>query len=82
MEEDLLGLDTRMHQCCPKFGFPLKPITWINPLTVARRVPKLMREIPIDFGISDKVFSSQWLSETELLLGTKCNKVRLGNYRL
>ena len=72
MEEDILGLgSSRKHLCCPKFGFS------INPLTVARCVPKLTREIPLDFGTSDKVFSSQWLSETELLIGTKCNKVKL-----
>ncbi len=51
------------------------PVTWMNAQYIARRVPQLMREIPISVGTSDKVFSSEWLSETTLLIGTKCNKV-------
>ena len=61
--------------CSPRFGYPLKPITWINAQAIARRIPQLMREISFDMGTSDKVFSSQWLSEYTVLLGTKCNKV-------
>ena len=65
------GLESSLvHSCCPKSGFA------IDPLTIARRVPLLTREIALDFGTSDKVFSSQWLSETHILIGTKCNKVR------
>ena len=59
----------------PIFGYPLNPSTWMNAESIARRVPQLMREIPIDIGSSDKVFSSEWLTETTVLIGTKCNKV-------
>jgi len=64
----------------PKFGYPLNLTTWMNAESIARRVPQLMREIPIDIGSSDKVFSSEWLTETTLLVGTKCNKVPVNNY--
>lgn len=55
-------------------GLPWKPV-WINPYEIARRLPNLIRELPINLGTSDKIFSSQWLSETEVLIGSKCNKV-------
>ncbi len=62
-----------MMQCNSKE--PLKSV-WINPMDIARRLPTLLREVDIDFGNSDKIFSSQWLSESKILIGSKCNKVK------
>ncbi len=62
------------HRCANSLGKPLQQI-WINTQKIARRLPHLLNEINIDFGTSDKIFSSQWLSETEILIGSKCNKV-------
>ena len=42
---------------------------------LARRLPSLLREKKLDFGDCDKIFSTQWLSEDQVVVGTKCNKV-------
>ena len=43
--------------------------------TVAQRLPHLLREKQLRWNESDKIFTSQWLSESSVLVGTKCNKV-------
>lgn len=45
--------------------------------TVSRRLPYLLREKPLDIGKTDKVFASEWITEEEVVAGTKCNKVRM-----
>ena len=42
---------------------------------LARRLPYLLSEKKLDFGNCDKIFSSSWLSEDQVVVGTKCNKV-------
>ncbi len=42
---------------------------------VAHRLPHLLREKQLRWNESDKIFASQWLSENNVLVGTKCNKV-------
>lgn len=44
--------------------------------TVSRRLPYLLREKALDIGKTDKVFASEWITEEEVVAGTKCNKVR------
>lgn len=44
--------------------------------TVSRRLPYLLREKALDIGKTDKVFASEWITEEEVVVGTKCNKVR------
>lgn len=41
---------------------------------LARRLPHLVREKRLNFGETDKIFTSKWLSEEEVIVGTKCNK--------
>ena len=43
---------------------------------VSRRLPYLLRERPLDIGKTDKVFASDWITEEDVVVGTKCNKVR------
>ena len=45
--------------------------------TLSRRLPSLLREKPLDIGRTDKVFASQWITEEDVVVGTKCNKVRV-----
>ena len=42
---------------------------------VSRRLPYLLRERPLDIGKTDKVFASDWITEEDVVVGTKCNKV-------
>ena len=42
---------------------------------LSRRLPPLLREKRVELGQTDKVFASQWLTEDEVIVGTKCNKV-------
>lgn len=38
---------------------------------------EMFRETPITLGNMNKVFCSQWLSDRQVVFGTKCNKVLL-----
>lgn len=44
--------------------------------TLSQRLPHLLREKSLDIGKTDKVFASEWITEEEVVVGTKCNKVR------
>lgn len=41
----------------------------------------MFKETPISLGNINKVFCSQWLSNRQIVFGTKCNKVRIKDER-
>ena len=78
---DSLPVLSAAHRSANSLGKPLQQV-WINAHKIARQLPSLLKEVSIDFGTSDKIFSSQWLSETEILIGSKCNKVQLKSFQV
>ena len=73
---------------CSTFGYlarrsilpdPRPPLGWETSrglgAAVSRRLPHLLREKTLDIGKTDKVFASEWITEEEVVVGTKCNKV-------
>lgn len=74
--------NNRVHspaqRCAVSIGYPLQHV-WINAQKIARHLPTLLKETSIDIGTCDKIFSSEWLSETEILIGSKCNRVWNGS---
>ena len=43
---------------------------------VSQHVPAILSEKELDLGTMNKVFASKWLNDSQVVLGTKCNKVR------
>ncbi|KAJ3218970.1 DDB1- and CUL4-associated factor 12 [Dinochytrium kinnereticum] len=41
----------------------------------ARRLPMIVKERQFDVSGLDKIFASMWLNESEIVLGTKCNRL-------
>lgn len=44
---------------------------------VSSKIPYLLTETQIDLENHDKIFTSHWISENEIIVGTKCNKVNI-----
>ena len=42
---------------------------------VTRKLPQLFQAKEFDMGSIDKIFASQWLDESNVVYGTKCNNV-------
>jgi hypothetical protein len=45
------------------------------------QVPRTLKESPVDITGSDKVFSSYWLNDVDILFGTKDQKVTSLNHQ-
>lgn len=56
----------------------------INPEYGSRHIltHEMYKEHPIALGSMNKVFSSQWLSDRQVVFGTKCNKVLSIDYKI
>lgn len=43
--------------------------------SLACQLPHFLKERKIELGETDKVFAAEWISEDEVVVGTKCNKI-------
>ena len=43
---------------------------------VSRQLPGMLREKQFNLGKINKIFAAQWISDKQVVFGTKCNKVR------
>lgn len=44
---------------------------------VSRNLPKIYKERQFKLGEINKIFAAQWISNKQVLFGTKCNKVMI-----
>lgn len=58
------------------YGFNDKPIVNVVSKHLSRTMPTIFKEHEIDLGEVNKVFAAQWVNDSQVVMGTKCNKVR------
>ena len=44
---------------------------------LSQNIPSVLTEKELNLGAMNKVFASKWLNGSQVVLGTKCNKVRM-----
>ena len=57
------------------YGFNDKPIKSVFSKHLSRNMPTIFQEHEIDLGQVNKVFAAQWVNDSQVVMGTKCNKV-------
>lgn len=57
------------------YGFNDKPIKSVVSKHLSRNMPTIFKEHEIDLGQVNKVFAAQWVNDSQVVMGTKCNKV-------
>ncbi|CAG5123489.1 unnamed protein product [Candidula unifasciata] len=48
---------------------------------VSQHLPAVLQEKEFDFGTRNKIFASKWLNDSQVVLGTKCNKLMVMDVR-
>lgn len=61
-------------------GINGRPIRKVATKHLSSAMPAIFREHEMDLGQVNKVFASQWVNHNQVVLGTKCNKVRSTGY--
>lgn len=57
------------------YGLGSEPVRKIASKQLSKTVPIMVKEREMILGSVNKVFASQWLNDSRVVMGTKCNKV-------
>ena len=73
LQDRQYGFNKRSHKVQRHYDF----INQRLPSFISRHVPTILNEREMKLGTINKVFASQWLNDSQVVLGTKCNKVSI-----
>ncbi|GFO34255.1 Ddb1- and cul4-associated factor 12-like [Plakobranchus ocellatus] len=65
------GLSSKRNLCSARKDFLTKRL----PDFVSQHLPAILAENELQLGTVNKVFASKWLNDSEVVMGTKCNKL-------
>lgn len=57
------------------YGLSERPVRKVVSKHLSKTMPTIFKEHEIDLGEVNKVFAAQWVNDSQVVMGTKCNKV-------